>query len=102
MYADAWLFDPEAVERARATNLARTLELCAQGHPWYRARLAREGASFADFPTLDAFERFPLTTKADFMADPDAFRLDLPDLPPYPSIARRLIDAWLARAGIAT
>ena len=34
-------------------------------------------------------ERLPLTTKHDLMADPEAFRLRLPDLPLYERARRR-------------
>jgi len=60
----------------RETRLRRTVALCARAHPFYKKRFEEEKISPADIRTLDDLEKFPLTEKSDFMADPRAFSLD--------------------------
>ena len=59
------------------------LALCARGHPFYRRKWSQAGIDPASITGVDDLERLPLTTKQDLMADPEAFRLQLPDLPLY-------------------
>lgn len=71
----------EEIAEAQDIALRRMLGLCMAGHPHYRRRWAEAGI---DVPSIDgtaALARLPLTSKADLMADPEAFRLALPDLP---------------------
>lgn len=68
------------IEKIQRANLRRTLALCARGHPYYRARWAAAGIDVAGIRGLEDLERLPVTTKHDFMSDPEAFRLQLPDL----------------------
>ena len=67
------LFDlDEATLRARREALFRTLlARVRQAHPFYRKRLA----DAAPIETLADLARLPITTKHDYMAEPDAFRL---------------------------
>jgi len=62
-------------------HLARQIELCAKGHPYYRKHWANAGCDPANIRTIDDLEHLPLTPKKDLMADPEAFRLQCPDLP---------------------
>lgn len=69
----------------RLTRLRRQLELCAAAHPFYRRRLAELGFVPGDLASLDDLQRLPLTSKTDYMAAPDDFRLqagELTGLPP--------------------
>ncbi len=68
------------IEAVQAAHLRRTLELCARGHPYYRARWAAAGVEVAGVRGLEDLERLPVTTKHDFMSDPEAFRLHVPEL----------------------
>ena len=70
-----------AIERLQADRLGKMLSLCARGHPYYRKRWADAGIDIASIRTLDDLERLPLTPKQDLMADPEAFRLQVPGLP---------------------
>ncbi len=63
-------------------RLRRTVALCARAHPYYRRKFAEWGLEPGDLRTLDDLARLPLTFKADYMAEPDAFRLRPEDLPP--------------------
>ena len=57
------------------------LALCARGHPYYRRRWAEAGIDVGAVRGVDELERLPLTSKQELMADPESFRLSLPDLP---------------------
>ncbi len=65
----------------QAERLRAMLALCARGHPYYRRVWAQAGIDIASIQTLDDLARLPLTPKRDLMADPESFRLQLPDLP---------------------
>jgi phenylacetate-coenzyme A ligase PaaK-like adenylate-forming protein len=62
-------------------RLRHMLALCARGHPFYQRRWAEAGVDVQSIRGVDDLERLPLTTKQDLMADPEAFRLRVPDLP---------------------
>ncbi len=56
--------------------------VCA-AHPYYRSAMQRLGLSRRDFGTVADLRKLPVTTKEQYTADPDAFRLrteSLPDL----------------------
>jgi phenylacetate-CoA ligase len=57
------------------------LALCARGHPYYRRRWAERGIDVTTIHGVADLERLPLTSKQDFMADPEGFRLSVPELP---------------------
>jgi len=69
------------IERIRTERFRRTMTAVCAASPFYRARLADAGLSAGDFRTLDDLERLPLTDKSDYIADPQAFRLDPDALP---------------------
>src|SRR2546428_11038122 len=56
------------------------LALCARGHPYYRRRWAELGIEASAIRGVDDLERLPLTSKQELMADPEGFRLRLPEL----------------------
>lgn len=60
--------------------LARTIELCHAGHPYYSAVMKREGLEPRHIQGVADLHRLPPTSKQDFLNDPDAFRLSHPDL----------------------
>ena len=65
-------------------RLGRMLELCAAAHPFYRRRFAELGLTPADLSSLDAIQKLPATSKTEYMAAPEQFRLDpalMPGLP---------------------
>ncbi len=71
----------EEVKGLQDRLLQRTVELCYRGHPYYRAVMTRLGLRPSDIRTTDDLVKLPITSKKDFMSDPEAFRLSLPDLP---------------------
>jgi phenylacetate-CoA ligase len=61
---------------AQSARLARMIDLIAIAHPFYRRRLAEHGLNATDLRDIDALVRLPLTTKTEYMAAPEQFRLD--------------------------
>ncbi|CAN0223821.1 unnamed protein product, partial [Phaeothamnion confervicola] len=75
----------------REDRLRRTLQAVAAAHPFYRARFREHGIKVAGIRTLDDLQAMPLTTKNDYIADPEAFRLRPADLPADSSIEERVL-----------
>lgn len=71
----------EEVRRIQDENLAHMVELCYEGHPFYRSLMRAEGLQPRDIQTAEDLRRLPVTTKTDFLADPEAFRLRHERLP---------------------
>jgi phenylacetate-CoA ligase len=67
--------DAPALAALRDQRLAATLDRVFAAHPHYRARFADAGIARADIAGLADLARLPVTTKADYAADPDAFIL---------------------------
>ncbi|MFL5001904.1 MAG: hypothetical protein ACJ8DY_16100, partial [Xanthobacteraceae bacterium] len=65
----------------REERLRRTLRAVAAAHPFYRARFHALNIAPDHVGTLDDLDKLPLTTKDDYIADPEAFRLRADDLP---------------------
>jgi phenylacetate-CoA ligase len=71
----------EVIEQQQNAKLRAMLDLCARGHPYYRQRWAEAHIDVRDIHTLADLDRLPLTPKSELMADPERFRLALPELP---------------------
>jgi phenylacetate-coenzyme A ligase PaaK-like adenylate-forming protein len=69
------------IEALQGERLREMLALCARGHPYYRRRWAERGIDPAAIGGVHDLERLPLTSKQDLMAEPEAFRLNVPGLP---------------------
>lgn len=66
----------EAQEKRREDRFARTADLIFERHPAYRRIAAETGLGRSDIATTDDLDRFPVTTKAAYMAAPEDYRLD--------------------------
>ncbi len=75
------LFRPaEDVRRLQDRLISRMIEICYRGHPFYRRLMRSEGITPEAVQSVGAFTKhFPITRKEDFLADPEAFRLQVPD-----------------------
>jgi phenylacetate-CoA ligase len=71
------LFGLDAAQLAalRQARLAATLDRVFAAHPHYRRKFAELGLSRGDLASPSDILRLPVTTKADYMRDPDGFRL---------------------------
>ena len=65
----------DKVRRIQDRNLAHMVALCYEAHPFYRNLMRGEGLEPGDIQSVDDLRRLPVTTKHDFLADPEAFRL---------------------------
>jgi phenylacetate-CoA ligase len=71
----------ESIEQRQNEKLRAMLDLCARGHPYYRQQWAEAKIDIRDIRCVADLERLPLTQKSELMADPERFRLALPELP---------------------
>jgi phenylacetate-coenzyme A ligase PaaK-like adenylate-forming protein len=84
----------QPIERVRALQdrlLRETIEICYRNHPFYAAVMRREGIEPRHIQGCADLVRLPLTSKTDFLADPDAFRLRGDRLPPEMSTLWKVI-----------
>jgi phenylacetate-coenzyme A ligase PaaK-like adenylate-forming protein len=72
---------PAAKADLQNALLSRMIELVYEGHPYYSRLMRQLGLKPADITTVDDLVLLPVTTKQQFLADPDAFRLNVPSLP---------------------
>ena len=76
------LRQPTPAVRALQDRLLReTVELCYTAHPFYRALMRRAGLEPRHLRSCDDLVRLPVSTKSDFLADPEAFQLRGEQLP---------------------
>jgi phenylacetate-CoA ligase len=67
--------DDAALAELRNACFAATLDRVFAAHPHYRRVLATAGVRRGEIATLSDIARLPVTTKADYMADPQSFQL---------------------------
>jgi len=64
------------LDDVRAANFERMIDLIFRAHPHYRSVFASMGLQPSDLASLPDLSRIPITTKADFVRDPEAFVLE--------------------------
>ncbi len=67
-----------------------TMDYVFAAHPYYQRILARERLVRSDFRSLADLRKLPVTTKQQYMMDPEAFRLQVERLPDLPLPERML------------
>jgi len=72
---DPTLWPDDHLFHHRNKLLQRQLSWLEQASPYYRAKFKEWGLCSQDIRTIDDLIKIPVTTKADLMADPGAFRL---------------------------
>jgi phenylacetate-CoA ligase len=80
------------IRAAQEANFQRQLDLCFAAHPYYRRLWAEHGIRREALRSLADLPRLPLTPKETYMADPEAFRLRVEDLPGLPLEERTLAE----------
>ncbi len=77
------LRQPQEKIRALQDRLLReTIELCYGSHPYYSKLMRREDLEPRHIQNCDDLRHLPPTSKQDFLADPEAFRVNPEHLPP--------------------
>ncbi|MBL0934675.1 MAG: phenylacetate--CoA ligase family protein [Rhizobiaceae bacterium] len=71
----------EAVGALQDALLQRTVELCYEHHPYYAKLMRSEGIRPEHIRNRDELERLPPSSKKEFLADPEAFRMRPEGLP---------------------
>lgn len=71
----------DAMRAVQNVALAKQLALCARGSPFYQRLWRERSADVAAVRSVADLASLPLTSKKDFIRDPEAFRLGCPDLP---------------------
>lgn len=79
------------IDAIRNERLGRTLRAVSAAHPFYRERFQSLGLEPGDIRSIDDLAQLPPTTKEDFIADPEGFRLRPDDLPPDLSVEERVL-----------
>ena len=80
-----------AIDQIRSARLHRTVQAVAAAHPHYRNVFADAGLSPDDFQSIEDLQKLPLTTKQDYISDPQSFRLDADALPDEFGVEERVI-----------
>ncbi len=70
------------ITSVQEANFAEMMDLVFEGHPFYRQALKTASLTRADFRSLADLGKLPVTTKQDYIQDPESFRLRVEDLPP--------------------
>jgi phenylacetate-coenzyme A ligase PaaK-like adenylate-forming protein len=71
------------LDEVRNKNLRVQMELCAKYSPYYHDLFKECGIDASSIKTIDDLEKLPLTTKLDYMKNPEAFRLKLDSTRPF-------------------
>ena len=71
----------EAVRSLQDSLLQRMVALCYDHHPFYSKLMRQEGLRPEHLRSCDDLERLPPSSKKEFLADPEAFRLRPESLP---------------------
>lgn len=71
----------EAVRALQNQLLRRMVEICYDYHPFYSELMRERGLTPADIQNVDDLQKIPPSSKTDFLADPEAFRLRPEGLP---------------------
>ena len=77
----------EEIRAIQNQRFRHQVALCFKAHPYYQEVFARLQLTPNDFQTLDDVHKLPVTTKQDYMKNPQAFRLNaLPEFLPQERI----------------
>jgi phenylacetate-CoA ligase len=77
----------EEIRAIQNQRFRHQVALCFKAHPYYQEVFARLHLTPDDFQTLDDVHKLPVTTKQDYMKNPQAFRLNaLPEFLPQERI----------------
>ncbi len=71
----------ESLETVWEHKFQQMMDYVCAAHPYYQRVIQQLGLSRRDFRCLLDLRKLPVTTKHDYMADPDAFRLRTETLP---------------------
>jgi phenylacetate-CoA ligase len=74
----------EEIREIQNQRFRHQIALCFRAHPYYQEVFSRLKLTPDDFHTIEDLQKLPVTTKQDYLSNPEAFRLTaLPELLPY-------------------
>jgi phenylacetate-CoA ligase len=74
----------EEIREIQNQRFRHQIALCFRAHPYYQEVFSRLKLTPNDFQTIEDVQKLPITTKQDYLSNPDAFRLmALPEFLPY-------------------
>jgi phenylacetate-CoA ligase len=77
----------EEIRAIQDRRFRHQIELCFKAHPYYQGVFQRYHLAPEDFQTVQDIHKLPVTTKSDYMKNPQAFRLNpLPEFLPHERI----------------
>src|SRR5262249_21375882 len=71
----------QEIEQLQSEKLRTMLDLCSRGHPYYRRLWASQGIDIRTINNVADLQQLPITTKKEWMAEPESFRSAIPELP---------------------
>ncbi len=74
----------EEIRALQNQRFRHQVALCFRAHPYYQEVFSRLKLTPGDFQTVEDVQKLPVTTKQDYLSNPEAFRLTaLPEFLPY-------------------
>ncbi len=80
----------EEIRSLQNQRFRHQITLCFRAHPYYQEVFRRLNLTLDDFQTIEDVQKLPVTTKRDYLSNPEAFRLTA--LPEFPQEERTLWD----------
>src|SRR5579883_2341304 len=65
----------EEIRELQNRRFRHQIDLCFRAHPYYQGMFRRLKLAIEDFQTVEDVQKLPVTTKQDYLSDPEAFRL---------------------------
>src|SRR5438874_3270991 len=73
----------EEIRALQNQRFRHQIALCSRAHPYYQEMFRRLKLTPEDFQTIEDVQKLPVTTKHDYLSNPEAFRLTaLPEFRP--------------------
>lgn len=93
----------EEIRAIQDQRFRHQIALCFKAHPYYQEVFRRLKLTPDDLQTLDDLHKLPITTKADYMKNPQSFRLTpLPEFTPYERVLWDVSYTTGTTAGVPT
>lgn len=83
--------EPQALRQLQDRLITQQVALCYDHHPFYSALMRREGIEPRHIQSIKDLEILPPSSKYDFLADPEAFRMRPEGLPMHEGILTKVI-----------
>ena len=86
-----FLNNQNEISAIRSSRLHQTMNAVLKAHPFYQEKLLKLKFSAEDFQSIDDLEKLPVTSKEEYISNPEAFCLNTRELPNNCSVEERII-----------